>query len=204
MNFRSKFSLLKNNLFDMKVNKSSIINIAKHLNNQNVSNNGEPVRADVSIDQKHQIDLDLNENPKSSYEEAIENKNNVSFKYNELLICKVFNEGKHNYSNRMFVLKENGIFSLRYFNIFHEHIIYKSLSKTTEERRNFNVTFELLSKRFEFKRPTLYEYANLKSQTAVSSHFSILSLAPILLELGKNTKVLECGTGSGTMTLFLR
>lgn len=37
----------------------------------------------------------------------------------------------------------------------------------------------------------------------MSSHFSIISLVPLLLEIEKGSKVLECGTGSGSMTLFL-
>ena len=54
-----------------------------------------------------------------------------------------------------------------------------------------------------FKRPSLYEYVTYKEQTAVSSHFSVIALVPMLLELSKSSRVLECGTGSGSMTLFL-
>lgn len=43
----------------------------------------------------------------------------------------------------------------------------------------------------------------MKEQQAVSSHFSIISLVPLLLEIEKGSRVLECGTGAGSMTLFL-
>jgi tRNA A58 N-methylase Trm61 len=60
-----------------------------------------------------------------------------------------------------------------------------------------------MSARVEFKRPSLYEYSYLKEQSAVSSHFSVITLVPMLLELNKSSKLFECGTGSGSMTLFL-
>jgi hypothetical protein len=210
MNFKSVLNFFKSKHFakrkacfsslskDKNVKRSSIFSIMKCVNSRNAST------MDLSSEkeQNYHEDIDLRENPTASYDDALEQTNDYSFRYNELLVCKAFNEKKNGFSTKMFVLKKDGLFTLNYLNIFHEHIIYKSLCKMSS-RRDFNVTFELLSKRFDFKRPTLYEYASLKLQTAVSSHFSILTLAPVLLELGKNTKVLECGSGSGTMTLFL-
>ncbi len=197
-NFSNKKECFSSLSKDKNGKRSSIFSITKCVKSRNAST------MDLSYEkeQNYQPDIDLHENPTASYDDALEQKNDYSFKYNELLVCKVFDEKKNGYSTRMFALKKDGLFTLNHFNIFHEHIIYKSLCKMSS-RRDFNVTFDLLSKRYDFKRPTLYEYASLKLQTAVSSHFSILALAPVLLELGKNTKVLECGSGSGTMTLFL-
>lgn len=199
----SSFSILTKDFFDLNVKKSSLFNIKKCMKNQNLSNT-DSAGVNISIEPNpYQVDIDLNQNPQASYDDALEDRNDIPFKYNELVVCKVFSDGKNNYSTRMLILKKNGIFTLNNFNIFHEHIIYKSHHCQHIRKQNLNVAFRMFSRRFEFKRPTLYEYAQLKSQTAVSSHFSILTLAPVLLELGRNTKVLECGTGSGTMTLFL-
>lgn len=120
------------------------------------------------------------------------------FKSNELIVAKIFDKSKkyENQSCRLFKLEQNGIFRTKLIDIFHEHIIYKSLI-------NQRVTFEVASRIVDFRRPSLYEYISLKEQQAVSSHFSIVTLVPLLLEIGKNSKVLECGTGSGSMSLFL-
>ena len=125
-------------------------------------------------------------------------KENISFKFDELILGKTSsssNAGK--FSCKLFKLERHGIFKHKKLEIFHEHIIDKS------NRQNTNVSFELYKQRLSFSRPTLYEYITLKEQQAVSSHYSIISLVPMLLEINKNSRILECGTGSGSMTLFL-
>lgn len=122
-------------------------------------------------------------------------------KFNEILVCKNYKKQSlktFKYTCRLIKLEANKIFMNKTFNIFHEHIVAKS-----EILNQSNVTYKLFSDWVTFKRPTLYEYIQLKEQKAVSSHFSILSLVPMLLEIKDYSKVLECGTGSGSMTLFL-
>jgi len=118
------------------------------------------------------------------------------FKYNELLLCKIFHHPQKNYSIRLITLKPYGVFRTKHLEIFHEHIMNRY-------EQNEQAKFELMSTKAEFKRPSLYEYVYLKEQSAVSSHFSVITLVPMLLELNQNSRLLECGTGSGSMTLFL-
>jgi tRNA A58 N-methylase Trm61 len=122
--------------------------------------------------------------------------NKQPYNYNEILLCKILNQHKKNFSVRLLTLKPHGVFRTRQLEIFHEHILKRSVQSE-------HANFELMSVRVEFKRPSLYEYAYLKEQSAVSSHFSVITLVPMLLELNKNSRLLECGTGSGSMTLFL-
>lgn len=128
----------------------------------------------------------------------------LSFKYNEIIVCKIFNNlnsKNQRHTCRIFDLQKNEIFRTKGMDVFHEHIIHKS-----KENQSLNqiISFSLKDYfRIDFKRPSLYEYITLKEQQAVSSHFSIITLVPMLLELDKSSKILECGTGSGSMTLFL-
>lgn len=119
------------------------------------------------------------------------------FKFGELVTCRVMTErvSKRNkqmpkINNRMFLLEPHGVFRTRAIEIFHEHILNMQF-------------FNFKSIRVDFKRPSLYEYVTFKEQQAVSSHYSILTLVPLMLELERGSRVLECGTGSGSMTLFL-
>lgn len=121
------------------------------------------------------------------------------FQYHEFILCKSVSQlGKHKISNRMIQLDQNGIYQNKSLAIFHEHIIEKS-----RRGNDRDVTFNLFSDRVTFSRPTLYEFVTLKDQLAVSSHYSVISLVPMLLEIGRHSRVLECGTGNGSMTLFL-
>ena len=121
------------------------------------------------------------------------------FKYGELILANNFNRYELEtpyYSAKLIKLQKNGIFNNQNLDIFHEHIIERSKVESS-------VCFKMHSTAVCFKRPTLYEYVTYKHQTAVASHYSVIALVPMLLELNKNSKVLECGTGSGAMTLFL-
>jgi len=122
---------------------------------------------------------------------------NEPFKFGEFINCRLIvsplnsnSKTPPTVSNRLIRLEHGRVFKTRRFDVFHEHIC---------RLRSF--TFKNL--RFDFKRPSLYEYISLKEQQAVSSHFSIISLVPLLLEIEKGSRVLECGTGAGSMTLFL-
>ena len=150
---------------------------------------------DFQTDKTHKIDIDLVSNPQAKLEQMPTQTKDHSFKYDEIIVCKIFDEKGRSFSTRMFILKKYGLFNMNYITIFHQHILEKSFINQTISKQDTNVIFDILSNKFEFKRPTLYEYVNLKAQIAVSSHFSILTLAPILLEIGKSSKVLECGTG---------
>ena len=142
------------------------------------------------------------------------------FKFNELLMCrqsigvKKRKGPKETYVCKMVQLEPNGIFRNKDISIFHEHIVSKSSLMTSGDdggggdqaskgRTDLSVSFSLMDVNVHFKRPTLYEYVALSDQRAVSSHFSIITLAPMLLELNKSSRLLECGTGAGSMTLFL-
>ena len=149
-----------------------------------------------------EVDVDFFENPHTSVSDFSTSNHDFSFKYNELILCKIFRNESNVFSTRMIRLQKEGIFQTRNFQIFHKHIVEKSVNQVNSNE-NLNVSFRLLSMRVDFTRPTLYEYIVRKMQMAVSSHFSILSLVPLLLELKSNTKLLECGTGAGSMTLFL-
>lgn len=184
-------------------------------------------REAISVDQEFLFKWDENA------EELADNEN--EFKYGELINCRIletYHNSKTRYTvtNRLIKLTPGGVFRSRIIDIFHEHI-----------RRMKSFTFKDV--RYDFKRPSLYEYVTLKvimiliwnikktlkphsftfgkiknfqirfwdnvcfnfnkEQQAVSSHYSIIVLVPLLLELEKNSRVLECGTGSGSMTLFL-
>ena len=136
-----------------------------------------------------------------------------ALKYGELVLAKMHKkQGRQSedYTCKMFILQENGILSHRYFSIFHEHIISQSaaVSAKFKSRDQF---FRISPFRetvkgipfIEFKRPTLYEYIRLREHNAVPSHYSILSMVPLLLEIGRRSRILECGTGAGAMSLFL-
>ncbi|CAF0777075.1 unnamed protein product [Brachionus calyciflorus] len=145
-----------------------------------------------------EADIDLDSTNVSTF---IQNQSSViakPFKNNEILFCKVVNKTlKHETQLcRLFKLETNGIFRTKGVDIFHEHIIHKS-------NLYLNVSFDVGDRKIDFRRPSLYEFISLKEQQAVSSHFSIITLVPLLLEIGKGSKVLECGTGSGSMSLFL-
>lgn len=147
--------------------------------------------------QQHQLFNDLDFNPATCHT----NKSNQTFKYDELLICKSISKlsRNHNVSNKLIKLTPNSIYRNHTLSIFHEHIIERSCQNCSS-----SVSFNLLdSEHVTFNRPTLYEYTTLKEQLAVSSHYSIISLVPMLLEIGRHSRVLEAGTGSGSMTLFL-
>lgn len=139
------------------------------------------------------IDLDLPNLP--AFENDVELK---PFKTDEILFCKIINKSiKHEkYNCRIINLEKNGIFRTKNIDVFHEHIIHKSCIERT-------VRFEMGDRKLEFRRPSLYEYITLKEQQAVSSHFSIVTIVPLLLEIGRSSKVFEAGTGSGSMSLFL-
>ncbi len=127
----------------------------------------------------------------------------MPFKPSELLVCKTIqrNLGSKKLKKfrvKLIQLKQGEILHTPVADIFHQHIIDKSQLEYTND-----VSFNFLSDTISFSRPTLYEYISLKEQTAVSSHYSIISLVPMLLEIGRSSRVLECGTGSGSMTLFL-
>ncbi len=144
---------------------------------------------------KDEFDFDPNS-------ESIDEKSMVKpLQFNELLVCKNFIKLKKGFklTCRLVKLEPNGIFRNKTFSIFHEHIVAKSNSA-----RMNSINYNMFDDWIGFKRPTLYEYVLLKEQQAVSSHFSIISLVPMLLEIEDNSKVLECGTGSGSMTMFLR
>lgn len=128
------------------------------------------------------------------------------FQFNEILLCKNYKKissKKYKFSQRLIKLKPNVIFQNKTFDIFHEYIKFNSEYNLLNKNES-TVNFKMYSDWITFKRPTLYEYILLKEQQAVSSHFSIISLVPMLLEIKPSSKVLECGTGSGSMTMFLR
>lgn len=144
-------------------------------------------------------ELDFNETTDSLL------KTNSPFKYNEFIVCKTIQRnsgmGKHDYPkvrNKLIQLKPGEITRYAPVDIWHDHIIERSMRNNTRD-----VEFKFLTNTVSFSRPTLYEYIALKEQTAVPSHYSIISLVPMLLDLGRHSRVLECGTGSGAMTLFL-
>jgi tRNA A58 N-methylase Trm61 len=123
------------------------------------------------------------------------------FAASELALCYIISKDRKNNeftsSSKLFKLEKNGVLRTRLFDILHENII---------DRTETDCTFAVLEldKRFiKIKRPSLYDYMREMSRLAVSSHFSILSLAPFLMEIDKNFKVLESGTGNGCMTLQL-
>lgn len=128
------------------------------------------------------------------------------FQFNEILLCKNYKKTSsknYKFTQRLIKLKPSAIFQNKTFDIFHEHIKFKS-EFNCSKMNDSTVSFKMHSDWITFKRPTLYEYILFKEQQAVSSHFSIISLVPMLLELEQSSKVLECGTGSGSMTMFLR
>lgn len=146
--------------------------------------------------QQHHPFNDLDFNPATCHLA----KNNQTFKYDELIVCKSISKlSKHsNVSNKLIKLTPNSIYRNHTLSVFHEHIIERSRQNSAS-----SVSFNLLAEHVTFSRPTLYEYTTLKEQSAVSSHYSIISLVPMLLEIGRHSRVLEAGTGSGSMTLFL-
>lgn len=127
-------------------------------------------------------------------------KDKIPFQYNEFLLCRSFskNGNSENLNCKLIKLEPKQIYRNRYLEVFHEHIIKNSVKNPTG-----NVTFDILSNKVTFSRPTLYEFITLKETSAVSSHYSVIAIVPMLLEIGRNSRVLECGTGSGSMTLFL-
>ncbi len=145
----------------------------------------------------HPQHLDFNERTDSLL------KLNTPFKFDELIVCKtvernIGNKKKQKVRVKLIQLKPGEILRTRLIEIFHQHIVDKSLHEHAND-----VSFSILANTVSFSRPTLYEYISLKEQTAVASHYSIISLVPMLLEIGRSSRVLECGTGSGAMTLFL-
>jgi predicted O-methyltransferase YrrM len=132
----------------------------------------------------------------------IENLENKPFQYNELILMTQSTKTNKisKKSNRLIQLKPNSIEYGRTLEIFHDHIIAKS-----KIEKKSNITFKFMnSLTLNFKRPSLFEFLRLKNQeTGVSSHFSILTLVPFLLNVGQNCRVLEAGTGSGCMSLCL-
>ena len=149
------------------------------------------------INRKDEFDFD----PFDQSESADEKSLVKPLQFNELVVCKNFTKQRKDFklTCRLIRLEPNGIFRNKTFTIFHEHIVAKSNSVRTN-----SVNFNMFDDWIAFKRPTLYEYVLLKEQQAVSSHFSIISLVPMLLEIEDDSKILECGTGSGSMTMFLR
>jgi tRNA A58 N-methylase Trm61 len=129
----------------------------------------------------------------------------TTFKTNEIVIAYLRNsyyDKNTSGSTRVFQLTNDGVFTNKYFSILHEHII---------GRRTDNCVFKLDPENsgdkykitILIKRMSLYEYIAKRSHVAVPSQFAILSLAPFLLEIDKGKKVLESGTGNGSMTLTL-
>ena len=102
--------------------------------------------------------------------------------------------------SRMFKLSEEKIFKTKYFDIFHKHIINRSANQCLIKLQPPDST-EYIT--ISFKRPNLYEYISNNPSVAVPSQFSILSFVPFLLELDKDKKILESGTGNCNMTLFM-
>ena len=159
---------------------------------QNLAN---PEQHNLVANNKDEFDFD----PDS---ETAEEKSHVKpLRFNEFLVCKSFTKLKKDsrLTCRLVRLQPNEIFRNKTFEIFHEHILAKSVDSTAN-----SASFSMFNDWVAFKRPSLYEYVLLKDQLAVSSHFSIISLVPMLLEIEDDSKVLECGTGSGSMTMFLR
>lgn len=168
------------------------------LKNKNISNvnaiddvnrveNDPALRLDIDVGRLSEVDV---------------RSRDQSFRYGELLLCRIINSLRNSekQSVRLVKLEKNGVFRTRQMEIFHEHIVNKS--RFLNEHK-FNLSFNLKYARVDFKRVSLYEFVCLKDQLAVSSHFSIITLVPLLLEMEKSSRVMECGTGSGSMTLFL-
>ncbi len=183
--------------------KNNLLNFTKSLNK--IFNFKSSTHNFSSIETPIKDDLDFFDDSQSYNN----NNNNVKpFGFNELLICKHFKQSDPNQKHfkmtcRMFKLEANKIFKNNVFQIFHEHLIAKSKHNVAKNNDNI-VNYNMYSNWISFKRPTLYEYIVLKEQLAVSSHFSILSLVPMLLEIKNDSRMLECGTGAASMTLFLR
>ena len=187
--------MMKNNLLNFTKSLNKIFNFKSSTNFSSIET--PPIKDD----------LDFFDDSQSSNNNN--NNNNVKpFGFNELLICKHFKRSDPNQKHfkmtcRMFKLETNKIFKNNVFQIFHEHLIAKSKHNVAKNNDNI-VNYNMYSNWISFKRPTLYEYIILKEQLAVSSHFSILSLVPMLLEIKNDSRMLECGTGAASMTLFLR
>jgi tRNA A58 N-methylase Trm61 len=124
-----------------------------------------------------------------------------AFCADELILYRVLRKDKkgtiNTTSKKVVTLKEKGIIKTKFLEIFHEHIIGR-----TDEECTFKI-FDDDKTLVKVKRPSIDEYMNGMSALAISSQFSVLSLVPFLLEIDKNSKILESGTGNGCMTLNL-
>lgn len=126
-----------------------------------------------------------------------------------MLAC-ILNKQTNRRSFRLFKLEPNAIFRYQYYEVMHEHLIHVS-NLLLPGDINLNLKFNIVpgdgtsngTELISFKRPSLYEFITQQEQKAVSSHYSIISLVPMLLEIGQRSRVLECGTGAGSMTMFL-
>ena len=129
----------------------------------------------------------------------------TTFKTNEIVIAYIRNSYYHKDSTgnaRVFQLSNNGVFTNKYLSILHKHIIDRRVENCVFkiDPENSHDKFKII---ISIKRISLYEYIAKRSTIAVPSQFPILSLVPFLLELDKGKKVLESGTGNGSMTLTL-
>lgn len=201
-----KLTITANLATKLFLTNSNIVNIKPF--KYTFSDNVRSVQTNASI-LDHSSTLDesdskekKNVHPELDFHEEICSRlsNNQPFRIDELIVCKSITkiDWLDKVHTRLIKLKPNEIYRGIRFDILHEHIIDKSRRDLTKD-----VSFNLFSNSVTFSRPSLYEFNVLKEQAAVSSHYSIISMVPMLLEIGKNSRVLECGTGSGTMTLFL-
>jgi len=131
--------------------------------------------------------------------------NKSIFKLDELVLTSVatpqHKSTKPQLKEKLIRLSANGILRSKTFEIFHENIIG---APTNPGIFRIFPESEEPNKYIQIKRPTLYEYIiGNNNKRAVSSHFSVLSYVPFLLELQRDSKVLESGTGNASMTLFL-
>ncbi len=194
------------------VKYSSTLNFAKNFTTESDNLTNSFQQNQTENKKEIELDIDLSLDDLSSLKNY---RHDDSFKFNELILCKTFNKksklGASKYVAKIIKIEENGIFRNKYLDIFHEHIIQRSKDAFNfnqniikkEDDQNTNASFSFKNIRIDFKRPNLYEYVSFRVFDAVPSHFSIITLVPLLLELETNSKVLECGTGSGSMSLFL-
>lgn len=90
------------------------------------------------------------------FSESNETSSSDEFSFNELVTCRVTTRQFNKHSNsdvnvnyKLLKLTPGEIFRLRYFSVFHEHI--RKLTSLTY----YNI-------RYDFKRPSLYDYITLK------------------------------------------
>ena len=155
------------------------------------NNNYEQIEEESNRPPSIELDIDLNALDLSC---KLDHSRDYSFKYGELFFCKIYNyfskiENQH--KCRVIKLKRNGILQTGFFDIWHEHVLHKSqiLNAGSSKSDLNSVSFQLDKMRIEIRRPSLYEFVSFRIFEAVPSHFSILTLVPMLLEIEKDSKV---------------